>query len=397
MLKKIKELMDLDWKRTFRFELEHHEVFGLDIGSSEVKLIKMRKNGSGYAVTAAGIAPIGAGEDSKNRREINTIRAIRECLESAGIQTQLAVCSVCGPEVAVRHFRFPPLPPNEIEGAVLLEAEQVCPFNVHDGPVDYQVIPDGKDSVSGVLVAATNKLIKTKVQLAKNASLDCVLVDVDGLALLNCLSEYEKPDAPVPRASSPAVRRPVECQHGRDDRATSRTTTAILNVGGNYTTLAIMGKNMPFIRDMPYASNDIVKHIAVENDISTERTWKILCGTGFQPVLGRDGQATPTEPPIISGDSLEKACQKLIADVAETLRYYTTQEKSAIVEKIFVCGDFAPVEGFVELLDSRLPAKASVWNPFDKIRCDAGRLCEDTLQKNGPAMAVAAGLATREI
>jgi len=375
--------MGSDWKQSLRFKLEHHEAFGLDIGSSEVKLIQLRKNDTGYTVTAAGIAAIAAGEDSKNHREINTIRAIRECLESARIQTPLAVCSVCGPEVAVRHFKFPPLPPEEIEGAVLFEAAQVCPFNVYDGPVDYQVIPDGKDNVSGVLVAATNKLIKSKVQLAKNASLDCVLMDVDGLALLNCLSEYEKGHTGSAGSKTLETSAPLLA---RTSDGAGRTTTAILNVGGDYTTLAIMGENMPFIRDMAYTSNDIVKHIAVENDISTERTWKIL--------FGREG---PTEPPITLGDSLEKACQKLITDVTETLRYYTAQEKSAIVEKIFVCGDFAPVEGFVELLDSRLPAKASVWNPFDKIRCDAGQSCEDILQKNGPAMAVAAGLAMREI
>jgi len=383
MLKKIKELMNSDWKRLFRFELEHHEVFGLDIGSSEVKLIKMRKNGTGYTVTAAGIAAIAADEDSKNRREINTIRAIRECLESTGIQTQLAVCSVCGPEVAVRNFKFPPLPPEEIEGAVLLEAEQVCPFNVHDGPVDYQLIPNGADSISGILVATTNKLIKSKVQLAKNASLHCALMDVNGLALLNCLSEYEKGHTGSAGSKTPETSAPLMA---RTSNGAGRTTTAILNVGGAYTTLAIMGENMPFIRDMAYASNDIVRQIAVENDISTERTWKILFG-----------REEPTKPPITLGDSLEKACQKLIADVTETLRYYTAQEKSAIVEKIFVCGDFALVEEFVELLDSRLPAKASVWNPFDKIPCDAGRPCENILQKNGPAMAVAAGLAMREI
>jgi hypothetical protein len=38
-----------------------------------------------------------------------------------------------------------------------------------------------------------------------------------------------------------------------------------------------------------------------------------------------------------------------------------------------------------------------LWNPFDKIRCDAGQACEVLLQKNGPAMAVAAGLAMRSI
>ena len=387
MLKKIKKLMSLGWKRSLRLEFEHHEVFGLDIGSSEVKLIQLRKNGTGYAVTAAGIAAIAAGEDGKNRREINTIRAIRGCLKSAGIQTQLAVCSVCGPEIAVRHFKFPTLPPKEVEGAVLLEAEQVCPFNVHDGLVDYQVIPNGADSVTGVLVATTNTLIKSKVHLAKNASLKCVLMDVDGLALLNCLSEYEK--VPQKTKAAPTEGKTPETSApltARTSDGASRTKTAVLNVGGAYSTLAIMGENIPFIRDMAYASNDIVKQIAVENGISTERVWKILFG-----------REEPTGKQVIPDDSLEKACKKLIDDVTETLRYYTAQEKSAIVENIFVCGDFAPIEGFVELLDSRLPAKASMWNPFDKIPCDAGRPCENSLQKNGPAMAVAAGLAMREI
>jgi Tfp pilus assembly PilM family ATPase len=93
---------------------------------------------------------------------------------------------------------------------------------------------------------------------------------------------------------------------------------------------------------------------------------------------------------------LEKYCRKLIVDVTETLRYYTAQEKSAVVEKIFVCG-FTPVKGFVELLDSRLPARTVLWNPFDKIPCDGDQNCRDVLKKNGPAMAVAAGLAMRSI
>jgi hypothetical protein len=34
----------------------------------------------------------------------------------------------------------------------------------------------------------------------------------------------------------------------------------------------------------------------------------------------------------------------LIVDVTETLRYYTAQEKSTVVEKVFVCGGFALVK-----------------------------------------------------
>jgi type IV pilus assembly protein PilM len=348
--------MNLDWKRFLN--LEETQVLGLDIGSSAVRIVQLRKDNTGYVVTAAGIADIAnEPETNQKHKELNTVRAISKCLQSTGVQTQLAICGICGPEVAVRYFKFPSLPPEEIQGAVLLEAAQVCPFNIDDIAVDYQLMPNGKDSICGVLVAATNKLIERKRQLVKGASLDCVLMDVDGLALLNCLSEYEKTEA------------------GR--------TTAILNIGSSYTTLAIMGANaLPFIRDIAYAGRTIVKEIADEKGISMEVVKKTLLGSA--------------EPEIGLGDSLEKACQKLIVDVTETLRYYTAQEKSIIVDKIFVCG-FALVKGFVELLNSRLPAKTMLWNPFDKIRCDADQNCRDILQKNGPAMAVAAGLAMRSI
>jgi type IV pilus assembly protein PilM len=242
-----------DWKALLK--RSRVEVLGLDIGTSAVKVVQLRKDGASFRVTAAGIVDIANGTESdESRREINNIKAIRSCLQSAGASLQLAVSSVSGPEVAVRDFKFPPLSLKEIEGAVMLEAAQVCPFNIDDGKVDYQLVPDGDDSVSGILVAATNELIERKRQLAEEASLNCVMMDVDGLALLNCLEEYERNKA-------------------------GQTATAILNVGSTYTNLAIMSDNdLPFARDIAYAGNDIIKEIATEKDLSTKAVGKKLCG-----------------------------------------------------------------------------------------------------------------------
>jgi Tfp pilus assembly PilM family ATPase len=100
--------------------------------------------------------------------------------------------------------------------------------------------------------------------------------------------------------------------------------------------------------------------------------------------------------------SLEKASKKIVADITETLRYYDTQKKAEPLKKMYVCGDFALAEGFIEILNKQLPVETVLWNPFDKIKCDTGRthrgmLQKSLLQKNGPAMAVAAGLAMRSI
>jgi type IV pilus assembly protein PilM len=353
--------MGLSWIRSFKFE--ERQIFGLDIGSSSVNAVQMQKKGSDWTVTAANRAKIAPTQEQN--MDTNTVKAINKCLHSKGFKTRMAVCGVSGPEVAVRDFKFPSLPPEEMEPAIMLEASQVCPFSDEDAAVDYQLVSTDKNNTCGFLVAATNQLINSRVDLAKQASVDCVLMDVDGLALLNCLSE---------------------CEQDSGDK-----TKAILNIGTSYTTLAIMSARgtpvMPFIRDVAYAGNDIVEAIADEHNMPAETVKQTLFGRAEQ----KPSWALKIE------DSLEKACHKLIVDVTETLRYYTAQQQSSFVERVLVCGGFAMVEGLVELLDKELPAKVVLWNPFEKIGCAAGHTCERMLHTEGPAMAIAAGLAMRSI
>ena len=352
--------------------LNRNEVYGLDIGTSAVKIVALRKDDSGYKVTAAGISHIADRHNGSHRKGIghdsvdtNIVEAIHHCFTSTNLKvgnkfkTKLAVCGICGPEIAVRDFEFPLLSKDEIEGAVSLEAEQVCPFNPEQAVVDYQLISDNDNKTKGILVAATNTLIKSKKQLAQKAGLKCVLMDVDGLALLNCFDNLVNED--------------------------EKSTTAILNVGGSYTTLAIMRDDgWPFIRETARAGDYIVAQIAEMNNMSSEKVRETLFG---------DSTNSGTD----LGDSLERASNEVIADVSETLRFYAASEKSKQIEKIYVCGGFAPTTGFVELLSHRLGIKACLWNPFDSVLFHTSDRYGDFFRKQGPAMAVAAGLAMRSI
>lgn len=339
------------------FNFTKTEILGLDIGSSSVKAVRLSKDESGYSVVAAGIAEVAVSEQTDKNQ--NTINAIRECFGLVGGKTKMAVCGLSGPEVAVRDFEFPSLSASEMDGAVLFEASQVCPFNTAESAVDYLLIPNGDDKTRGTLVAATNSLIADKVNLAKEAVLKCVLMDVEGLALLNCFTGLA----------------------GNSDES----TIAILNVGGSGTTVAIMGANgRPFVRDMTFAGDDIIKQIAEDKGMSTEEVKGIL-----------SGESTTAQAELV--DSLGKACQKLVADVSNTLRYYATQEQSTRVEKIYVCGGFALTSGFVEFLNGRLGIEAILWNPFEKISRDINPQFKDICVKRGPALAVAAGLAMRSV
>jgi len=194
---------------------------------------------------------------------------------------------------------------------------------------------------------------------AATAEVKTVLMDIDGLAILNCFMETKS-------------------------RLQGQTIT-ILNVGSSCATLAILGDdNSPFVRDIQYAGDAIISDIANEKSLDRQTIRQILCSEGFD------------SPRSGSQESLQNICRKLTGDVSDTLRYYTAQQKNAFIDKIYVCGGFSLAKGFVDFISAQLPAKAVLWNPFDNIACEAEEY-KAIVQKYGPAFAVAAGLAMRSI
>ena len=181
-------------------------VVGLDIGSTSVKMVSMSANGDGRHVTAATMSAIDSAQDENSPSQKSVIAAIEECLRSSrgGIsRNSNFVFGLSGPKVKVSSFNFASLTLEEVANAVMLEAAQICPFDIRSSIVDYQLIETDKSdsdgprkkrkvypSTTGVLAVAAKEVISEKQRLAEEGLLKCVLMDSDGLALLNCLGEY---------------------------------------------------------------------------------------------------------------------------------------------------------------------------------------------------------------
>ena len=343
-------------------------LVGLDIGSSSVKVLRLHREGGEYVVTAAACTAIDSDQDPQINRE-NTIRAIRSCLQTAGCPAgTYVVCGVEGADVAVRGFHFPPLPEQAVEQAIRLEAQQVCALDIAQSAVDYQELASEplnerpKEKAferNGYLVVGTSDIVSRKTDMADKASARTVLMDVNGLAVLNCL-----------------------CQN---QESQSCDSFAVLDVGYNLTNLSILGSDgVPFVRDLPYAANHIYSQIASGRQITPEKARQLIVKEGNNPASSLR-------------EDLEQACGKLIADVNETLRYYTMQENTGQIQRIWLCGGFALVGEFVKILEKSLPVPVQVFNPFEKMRIQTGPAAQILLKTNGPAMATVAGLAMRSI
>ena len=341
-------------------------LVGLDIGSGAVKLLGLRTGSSGWTAACAAWSEIEPTED-KTQRCANTLEAIRNCLSAAPMHSaRYAVCGLSGPDAAVRGFSFPTMPGAAMEQAVRFEAQQVCPMDMRHSVLDYQLMRAvGKDEESaakqtGLLVAGTEQAISERCRLVKEAGGKVVLMDADGLAALNCLSELEN--------------------------LNGFRTAALIDIGRQFTNVILLGSDgLPFVRDLNVGGQTLIEEVC--------RT------TGRDAETVRAAMWNITESPMPDDllSALYQAARPLMMNITETLKFYSTQEGGTFAEKVYLCGGGATVRLLTELLSDALPTDVSVFDPFKTIRFDESIPGGELLKTRGPAFAVAAGLAMRTI
>lgn len=379
------------------FGLHRRNLVGLDIDTTTVRMVQLRREDGGYAVTGASSTEIAPWGDDPELRRIHTLRAIQQGLAGRNIDGKLAVCGLRGPEVVVRSFEFPLLPPEEIGSAVGLEASQICPLRPDESTFDYQVTSMDAGKTRGFWVAANNGLIRSTRRLVHEAGLHCAILDVAGLALLNCL------------------RNSHEGSSGAQDDGRVSNGPAVVDIGSSCTTIAIRDHaGRPFIRDINSGSDQILRRMADEAQVPFETARAALLNYGSpQDRPGKaDLETAGAQFETLSWNNLEAACAPLVEDITTTLRYYAAQHGSGLpaqgtapgapgvrVERLLVCGALARVREFIDLLRSRLRIDVTDWNPVQTMRCDeakAQRLAP-VVQDAGPSMSLAAGLAMRSL
>lgn len=347
------------------------QLIGLDIGTTAVKAVRIRRKASRVTVTALAHAEIYS-SDSKDEpvpaRDVTIAWAISQCLSQISRQNASVACGLSGQAVTVHAFDFPSLSPRELDSAVELEAAQVCPFDIGASAVAYHVISRETPSrwsrsskpprTVGIFAAAEKDAIRRLQRLCKTAQARCALVDVEGLALLNCL------DA---------------CGALGD-----REMAMVLNVGSSRSNLAILSADgRPFVRDIGYAFEGIVSHLCEKTGAQRKAVLGALGGTDASQISVEDLRP-----------GLHEACSILADRVIETVRYHGTKQGSPPPDKTFLCGGLALMKPVMETLSSLLPMRVELWNPLTVLPC-ARRVRKSGMMEQGSAFALALGLATR--
>src|SRR2546428_8721632 len=91
------------------FLRRQRETFGLDIGSSAVKVVQLREGGGGHRLVALGIAPLPPDVISEGTIKEPAVvsDAINEAVSKAGVQSEDPAIAVAGRGVIIQNVQIP--------------------------------------------------------------------------------------------------------------------------------------------------------------------------------------------------------------------------------------------------------------------------------------------------
>jgi type IV pilus assembly protein PilM len=234
-------------------------AFGLDIGSTAVKVVELRDLDLSLAVARCARTPIAPGVAAEGtiRDAEAAAAAIREAVAAAGITGTDAVVGLCGRELIIKKLQMPAVPARALKDAVRIEAEHEIPFAIDEVFLDYQITAEQNRVFDLTLVAAKKSKILESCAVVTAAGFTPVVVDVDGFALGN--------------------------QHALMAPATPERV-ALVDVGATMTKVAVVGGALThLVRDVPLGGGRYTQAIAARLGVPGEIAEAIKIGAVPSP------------------------------------------------------------------------------------------------------------------
>ena len=143
-----------------KFEKPHLSI-GLDIGSSAIKLVKLKFLKDKVELFDFILEPVNT----------NLVETLRNIKVAKGIQA--VNIGVCGSSTVIRYVSFPKMNALELKQALKFEAQKHIPFTMEEVNLDGYILQEGlPDNKMLVLIAAVKKeLINQRIKLIEDAGL----------------------------------------------------------------------------------------------------------------------------------------------------------------------------------------------------------------------------------
>ncbi|MGD8709500.1 MAG: type IV pilus assembly protein PilM, partial [Ectothiorhodospiraceae bacterium] len=227
------------------FRKQSTPLLGIDISSTAVKLIELRKQGARFRVEHYAVEPLPQNAVvEKNISNLDAVSdAIRAAVKRSQSKTKEAAVAVPGSSAISKVLTLTGgLSDAEMEAQVNLQADQYVPYPLEEVNLDFQVMgpsASGGDDVDVLLVASRSENVEIRVDALQAAGLTPRIVDVESFALEQSFSLV-----------------------GPDLDGGIEQTVAVIDVGATMTTLTVFDEGrIVYTRDQVFGGRQLTEEI----------------------------------------------------------------------------------------------------------------------------------------
>lgn len=338
-------------------------VIGLDIGSSMIKAVKMLHRGKQLLLENYAVEPIeeGAFQSGEIRNPSALAQASLRAVRRLDPHARDVVIALPSYSILSDVLTMDLRPEKEMREAVLVEAQQISPFDMADVELDYAVLSRDETAkkMKVLMVVAKNDIVLSYVDVLSEAGLRPSVVDVDVFALTNIF-------------------------HVNYDPSKYRSAV-ILNIGTENTIAAFIHEGVYHsARDISVAGMAFLRELKLIPGMSDERAREIV-----------RGKIPPDADLEVIRDALNRAGREFANALDVALSYLQSSDTVEKLDLIVLSGGFAWTPGLINILEMRTGTEVLILDPFITIR-RTGDLPDDVEpERLGNLLAVAMGLATR--
>ena len=346
---------------------------GLDIGSTAVRAAEVTVGDAPAVVRASqAVLPPGAVENGEVKQPDVVAAALREIW--SGFKAKNVYLGVGNQRVVVREITLPWLPDKELRDSLAFQVQEFIPMASDEAVLDFDPLGEidqgGRRMQRILLVAAHRSMIGSLVESVTAAKLDPVGIDLTPFAVVRAVGTGDE---------------------GLD--LETQGDEAVVDVGAHVTSICVHDRGVTkFVRILPSGGRDVT--LAISRGLSVPDDVAEALKKGDPVELPPDEEGRPQQLP--DRDEVRKLALtragSFVDEVRSSLEFYAAQVPGARIARVVVTGGGSRLEGFVELLQERIPVPVDRGRLFERVRSNLN-LDAEKAEEAEAVLGVAVGLA----
>lgn len=336
------------------------DFFGLDIGTTAVRLVELQGNGTNKTLSKYAYVPIDhkiVMSDSKADLQ-KLAQAISELVGQAKLGTRNVAVGLPSQRVFSTIVDFDRLSNSDLEKAIRYQADSIIPTPLDSSKLDWAMIGDSpadRNKVEILVSSVDNAYVESRLDMLEGIGLNVIAFEPDSFALARAL---------VP--------------------AESQLPQLVLDIGNKTTDLVIVAGGAPrLIRSIPTGSETIIRSAAQNLNVDDRQAEQFI----FKFGLGKDKLEGRVYEAIIG------TIEILTTEIEKSIKFFHTRYTEAHLDRIVVTGAASAIPEFPVHLANKFAINVEIGNAWRNVSYAQERQGELMAVSNH--FGVAAGLAER--